>query len=180
MKKTITVLSLVASLFAASSVPAATASLVAPEPPATCTSLATDLAAKLKKLVESLLAPPDAGAVAPLIGDLLAIVTAMQNAGCLPKPPVSAPAVPQPAAPAREAPSEQCLAAVLNLISSIAGLGGTVLGAVGGTQLDPAKVTEQLKTVLKNADDLLARCGLPAPPGGVPAAPGAPLPAQHG
>jgi len=180
VKKTITALSLVAALFTASTVPAASVTPAAPEPPAACTALVADLAAKVKKVVESLVPVPNAGAVPPLVGDLLAIVTAMQNAGCLPKPPVSAPSVPAPVtARAYEGPADQCLAAVLDLISSVAGLGGAVLGAAAGAQPDPAKVTELVKGLLKNADDLLPKCGLPAPPGGMPALPGAPLPAEH-
>ncbi|ANZ38187.1 hypothetical protein BBK82_21095 [Lentzea guizhouensis] len=140
----------------------------------------TDLAEKLKKAVAGLVPVPDVGAVTPLIGDMLGIVTAMQSAGCLPTPPVSAPSVPAPVtAMAYEGPADQCLSAVLNLISSIAGLGGAVLGAAAGAQPDVAKLTELLKGLLKNANDLLTKCGLPAPPGGMPALAGAPLPAEH-
>ncbi len=175
-----TALSLVAALFTASSVPAASVSPAAQEVPPACTALVQDFAKKLKEVVDSLLPAPNTGAVTPLIGDLLGIVTEMQNAGCLPATPVSAPAAPRPAtAMTYEGPADQCLSAVLHLISSVAGLGGTVLGAAAGAPPDVAKITELLKVVLKNADDLLAKCELPAPPGGMPAVPGAPPPAGH-
>ncbi|MEU7477655.1 hypothetical protein AB0A63_16820 [Lentzea sp. NPDC042327] len=181
MKKTITALSLAAALFAASTVPAASVTTAAPEPPAACADLVSDLAAKLKKAVASLVPTPDVAALTPLVGDVLAILTAMQDAGCLPAPPVSAPSVPAPVtAKTYEGPADQCVAAVLNLISSVAGLGGTVLGAAAGAQPDAAKLTELLKGVLKDAEDLLAKCGLPKPSGGMPAMSGAPLPVGQG
>lgn len=177
MKKTITALSLVAALFTASTIPAATASPTAPELPAACAGLVTDLAGKLKQAIGSLLPLPNTGALTPLIGDLLGIVTALQNAGCLPTPPVSAPGVPLPARAAEyTGPADQCLPVVLNLISGIAGLGGTVLGAAPP---DAAKITELLKALLKTVEDLLSKCGLPAPPGGLPALPGLPAPVQQ-
>ena len=177
MKKTITALSLVAALLTASSVPAASVSPAAPEPPASCAGLVADLAAKLKEALATLVPVPDVAALKPLIGDMLAIVAAMQNAGCLPTTPVSAPA--PVTVKVYEGPTDQCLPVVLHLISSIAGLGGTVLGAAAGAQPDAARVTELAKTTLQNANDLLAKCDLPAPPGGMPAAPGAPLPAGN-
>jgi hypothetical protein len=178
VKKTITALSLVAALFTASTIPAASASPAAPELPAACAGLVTDFAAKLKKAVASLVPVPNVEAVKPLIGDLLGLVTALQNAGCLPTPPVSAPGVPLPARAAEyTGPADQCLPVVLNLIAAIAGLGGTVLGAAGGPP-DVAKITAMLTTVLDTVKDLLGKCGLPAPPGGLPALPGVPLPVE--
>jgi hypothetical protein len=76
-------------------------------------------------------------------------------------------------------PVDQCLPVVLNLISSIAGLGGTILGAAGGGLPDVGKITGILTTLLKTVTDLLSKCGLPAPPGGLPALPGLPLPVEH-
>lgn len=179
MKKTIAAFSLVAALFAASTIPASGTSAAAPELPAACTGLVTDLAAKLKKTIDSLLPVPNVGAVTPLIGDMLGIVTAMQNAGCLPTPPVSAPAVPLPAKAAEYAgPVDQCLPAVLNVISAVAGLGGVILGAAGGGVPDAGKVTSLLTTLHKSVTDLLSKCGLPAPPGGVPALPAPALPVE--
>ena len=175
MRKTITALSLVAALFAASTVPAASVTPAEPDPPAACKTLAADLAAKLKQTIGSLVPAPDVNALKPLIGDLLAIVAAMQKAGCLPALPVSAPAAPLPAKAAYAAPADECLSAVLNLISGVAGLGGAVLAAA-----DAAKITELLKALLATADDLLDKCDLPAPPGGMPPAPGAPLPVEKG
>jgi hypothetical protein len=177
VKKTITALSLVAALFTASAIPAASASPAAPELPAACAGLVTDLAGKLTKTVSSLLPVPNVGAVTPLIGDMLGLVTAMQSSGCLPTPPVSVPAVPLPAKAVEYAgPVDQCLPVVMNLIASVAGLGGTVLGAAGGGVPDVGKVTGLLTTLLKTVTDLLGKCGLPAPPGGLPALPGLPVP----
>ena len=175
VKKTITALSLAAALFTASSVPAASASPAAPELPAACAAIVTDLAGKLTKVVSSLLPLPNVGAVTPLIGDLLGLVTALQSSGCLPTPPVSVP-VPLPVKAVEYAgPVDQCLPVVLNLISSIAGLGGTILGAAGGGLPDVGKITGILTTLLKTVTELLSKCGLPAPPGGLPALP-VPLP----
>ncbi|SDL49563.1 hypothetical protein SAMN04488074_111156 [Lentzea albidocapillata subsp. violacea] len=179
MKKTITALSLVAALFTASTIPAASASPAAPELPAACAGLVTDLAGKLTKTVSSLLPLPNVAAVTPLIGDMLNLVTAMQSSGCLPTPPVSVPGVPLPAKAEYTGPVDQCLPVVLNLISSIAGLGGTVLGAAGGALPDVGKLTGLLTTLLKTVTELLSKCGLPAPPGGLPALPGLPLPVQN-
>ncbi|WP_329789403.1 hypothetical protein V1227_34525 [Lentzea sp. DG1S-22] len=180
MRKTITALSLVAALVTASAVPAASSSPAAPEVPAACAALVHDFADKLKKAVSSLAPTPDVAAVTPLIGDLLGLVTAMQNAGCLPTPPVSAPGAPAPARTAEQtAPADQCLPAVLDLIAAVAALGGTILGA-GATPPDAAKVTELMNAVLKAAKELLGKCGLPVPPGGLPASPGAPVPAEKG
>ena len=181
MKKTITALSLVAALFTASSVPAASASPAAPELPAACAGLVTDLAGKLTKVVGSLLPIPNVAAVTPLIGDLLNLVTALQSSGCLPTPPVSVPGgVPLPAKAAEyNGPVDQCLPVVLNLISSIAGLGGTILGAAGGGLPDVGKITGILTTLLKTVTDLLQKCGLPAPPGGLPALPALPVAAEN-
>lgn len=179
MKKTITALSLVAALFTASTIPAASASPAAPELPAACAGLVTDLAGKLTKTVSSLLPLPNVGAVTPLIGDMLNLVTAMQNSGCLPALPVSAP-VPLPVrAMEYSGPVDQCLPVVLNLVATIAGLGGTVLGAAGGAVPDVGKLTGLLTTLLKTVTDLLSKCGLPAPPGGLPTLPGLPLPVQQ-
>ncbi|MFD9703715.1 hypothetical protein [Lentzea sp. NPDC059081] len=183
MKKTIAALSLVAALFTASSVPAASAAPAAPQLPAACAGLVQDLAGKLKKTVTGLLPLPNVGAVTPLVGDLLGLVTAMQNSGCLPTPPVSVP-VPLPVKAADYVgPVDKCLPVVLNLISSVAGLGGTVLGAVGGGLPDVGKLTTLLTTLLKTVTDLLTKCGLPAPPGGLPTLPGLPglpgLPVQN-
>ncbi|SES34297.1 hypothetical protein [Lentzea albida] len=180
MKKTITALSLVAALFTASTIPAATASPAAPELPAACAGLVTDLAGKLQKTIASLLPLPNVGAVTPLIGDLLGLVTAMQSAGCLPTPPVSVPGVPLPAKAAEYAGPAECLPVVLNLIASVAGLGGTVLGAASGALPDVGKLTGLLTTLLKTVTDLLSKCGLPAPPGGLPTLPGLPLPVEKG
>ncbi|GHH46030.1 hypothetical protein [Lentzea cavernae] len=178
MKKTITALSLVAALFTASTIPAASASPAAPELPAACAGLVQDLAGKLTKTISSLLPLPNVGAVTPLIGDMLNLVTAMQSSGCLPALPVSAP-VPLPVRAAEyTGPVDQCLPVVLNLISTIAGLGGTVLGAAGGALPDVGKVTGLLTTLLKTVTDLLSKCGLPAPPGGLPTLPGLPLPVE--
>ncbi|GAA3668665.1 hypothetical protein GCM10022267_64140 [Lentzea roselyniae] len=180
MKKTITALSLVAALFTASSVPAASATPAAQELPAACAGLVTDLAGKLTKVVSSLLPVPNVGAVTPLIGDLLGLVSALQGAGCLPTPPVSAPGVPLPVKAAEySGPVDQCLPVVLNLVSSIAGLGGTILGAAGGGLPDIGKITGILTTLLKTVTDLLQKCGLPAPPGGLPTLPGLPLPVEN-
>ena len=179
MRKTITALSLVAVLFTASSVPAASATPAAPELPAACAGLVTDLAGKLTKVVGSLLPIPNIGAVTPLIGDLLGLVTALQSSGCLPTPPVSVPSLPVPVkAVAYSGPVDQCLPVVLNLISTIAGLGGTILGAASGGLPDVGKVTGLLTTLLKTVTDLLSKCGLPAPPGGLPTLPGLPLPVE--
>ncbi|HEX7302471.1 hypothetical protein, partial [Lentzea sp.] len=115
MKKTIAAFSLVAALFTASSVPAASAAPAAPQLPAACAGLVQDLAAKLKKTVGSLVPVPNVGAVTPMIGDLLGLVAAMQGAGCLPMPPVSAPGVPLPAKALEYAgPTDVCLPVVLN------------------------------------------------------------------
>ncbi|MEV6240823.1 hypothetical protein [Lentzea sp. NPDC051838] len=177
MKKTITALSLVAALFTASSTPAALATPAAPELPAACAGLVTDLAGKLTKTVTSLLPLPNLGAVTPLIGDLLGLVSALQSSGCLPALPVSAP-VPLPVkAVEYTGPVDQCLPVVLNLISSIAGLGGTVLGALGGGLPDVGKITGILTTLLKTVTDLLQKCGLPVPAGGLPSLP-IPLPVE--
>jgi hypothetical protein len=179
VKKTITALSLVAALFTASSVPAASASPAAPELPAACAGLVTDLAGKLTKVVGSLLPIPNVAAVTPLIGDLLGLVSALQSSGCLPALPVSAP-VPLPVkAVAYSGPVDQCLPVVLNLVSTIAGLGGTILGAASGGLPDVGKITELLTTLLKTVTELLNKCGLPAPPGGLPALPGLPLPVEN-
>jgi len=181
VKKTITALSLVAALFTASTIPAASASPAAPELPAACAGLVQDLAGKLTKTVSSLLPLPNVGAVTPLIGDLLGLVTALQSSGCLPTPPVSVPGVPIPVKAAEyTGPVDQCLPVVLNLISTIAGLGGTVLGAAGGALPDVGKLTGLLTTLLKTVTDLLSKCGLPAPPGGLPSLPGLPgLPVEN-
>jgi len=167
VKKAITALSLVAALFTSSSVPATSASPAAPEPPAACAGLVQDFAAKLKQAVGALVPTPDVAAVKPLIGDLLVLLTAMQNAGCVPAPPVSPPSAPSPAkAFESSAAPEECLAAVLNVISGVAGLGGAVLGGA-----DAAKITELLKALLQTVNDTLGKCGLPVPPGGMPAMP---------
>ena len=167
MKKAITALSLVAALFTSSSVPATSASPAAPEPPAACAGLVQDFAAKLKQAVGALVPTPDVAAVKPLIGDLLVLLTAMQNAGCVPAPPVSPPSAPSPAKAFESAAApEECLAAVLNVISGVAGLGGAVLGGA-----DAAKITELLKALLQTVNDTLGKCGLPVPPGGMPAMP---------
>ncbi|HEX7304825.1 hypothetical protein [Lentzea sp.] len=187
MKKTIAAFSLVAALFTASSVPAASAA-PAPQLPAACAGLVQDLAAKLKKTVGSLVPVPNVGAVKPMIGDLLGLVTAMQGAGCLPTPPVSVPGVPLPVKAIPYAgPTDVCLPVVLNLVSAVAGLGGTVLGAAGGGLPDVGKLTALLTTLLKTVTDLLTKCGLPAPPGGLPTVPSLPglpglpgLPVQNG
>lgn len=181
MKKTITALSLVAALFTASSVPAASATPAAPELPAACAAIVTDLAGKLTKVVSSLLPLPNVGAVTPLIGDLLGLVTALQSSGCLPALPTSGLPVPVPVkGVAYAGPVDQCLPVVMNLISSIAGLGGTILGAAGGGLPDVGKITGILTTLLKTVTDLLQKCGLPAPPGGLPALPGLPsLPVEN-
>jgi len=175
VRKTITALSLVAALFAASTVPAASVTPAAPEPPAACNGLVADLAAKLKQTFSSLASAPEVNAAKPLIGDLLAIVAEMQKAGCLPALPVSAPAASPPVKTGYAAPADECLRAVLNLISGVAGLGGAVLGGA-----DPAKINELLKALLATADDLLSECGLSLPPGGMPAASGVPLPVERG
>ncbi|SER51264.1 hypothetical protein SAMN05216188_11262 [Lentzea xinjiangensis] len=172
MKKAITALSLVAALFTASSVPAASVAPAAPEPPAACAALMADFAEKLKKAVAGLVPTPNVGAVSPLVGDLLGLIEAMQNAGCLPAPPVTAPGAPAPGKAAEHtAPANECLSAVLKLISSVAALGG----AIFSPQPDPAKVKELLTALLKSANELLEKCGLQAPPGGLP-----PLPAGTG
>ncbi|WP_394616024.1 hypothetical protein JNUCC0626_40975 [Lentzea sp. JNUCC 0626] len=181
MKKTITALSLVAALFTASTIPAASAAPAAPELPAACAGIVTDLAGKLTKTVSSLLPLPNVGAVTPLIGDMLGLVTALQSSGCLPALPTSGLPVPVPVKEGVEyaGPVDQCLPVVLNLVSTIAGLGGTVLGAAGGALPDVGKLTGLLTTLLKTVTDLLSKCGLPAPPGGLPALPGLPLPIQN-
>ncbi|HEX8867238.1 MAG TPA: hypothetical protein VF821_16385, partial [Lentzea sp.] len=148
MKKTITALSLVAALFTASSTPAALATPAAPELPAACAGLVTDLAGKLTKTVSSLLPLPNVGAVTPLIGDLLGLVTALTSAGCLPALPTSGLPVPVPVVK-YNGPVDQCLPVVLNLISTIAGLGGTILGAASGGLPDVGKITGILTTLLK-------------------------------
>lgn len=181
MKKTITALSLVAAVFTASTIPAASAAPAAPELPAACAAIVTDLAGKLTKVVSSLLPLPNVGAVTPLIGDLLGLVTALQSSGCLPALPTSGLPVPVPVkgVAAYAGPVDQCLPVVMNLISTIAGLGGTILGAAGGGLPDVGKITGILTTLLKTVTELLSKCGLPAPPGGLPALPGLPLPVQN-
>jgi hypothetical protein len=177
VKKTITALSLVAALFTASTIPAASATPAAPELPAACAAIVTDLTGKLTKVISSLLPLPNVGAVTPLIGDLLGLVTALQSSGCLPVLPTSGLPVPVPVKGVEYAgPVDQCLPVVMNLISTIAGLGGTVLGAASGGLPDVGKITGILTTLLKTVTDLLSKCGLPAPPGGLPALPALPLP----
>lgn len=170
MRKTITALSLVAALLTASSVPATSASPAEPEPPATCAQLVQDFAAKLKQAIASLLPAPNVAAAKPLIGDLLELVDEMQDAECLPTTPVSAPGTTPAKAFEQADPADQCLAAVLNLIAGVAGVGGAVLSGA-----DAAKITGMLKELLKTAEQVVDQCGLPAPSGGMPAL-GGPVP----
>jgi hypothetical protein len=170
VKKTVTVVSLVAVIFTASIVPAASTPDRA-DPPAACAGLVTQLVDTLKKVIGSLTAvPPNPGDATAPLGDILGILTALQGAKCLPTPPVSAP-VAVPVDLAWEGP-EECLPVVMNLFSGVFGLLGKVLPGAGAP--DVTAVLKLVTDLLKTLTDTLQKCGLPAPPGGLPTLPGLP------
>lgn len=168
MKKTVTVISLVAVMFTASVVPAASSPRV--EPPAACAGLVTQLVDTLKKVIGSLTAiPPNPGNAAAPLGDILGVLSALQGAKCLPTPPVSVPGA--PVEMAWQGP-EECLPVVMSLFSNVFGLLGKVLPGAGAP--DPTKLLSLVTDLLKTLTDALQKCGLPAPPGGLPTVPGLP------
>lgn len=171
MKKTVTVISLVAVVFTASIVPAASASDHRADPPAACAGLVTQLVDTLKKVIGSLTAlPPNPGNAAAPLGDILGVLSALQGAKCLPTPPVSAP-VALPVDLQWQGP-EECLPVVMSLFSNVFGLLGKVLPGAGLP--DPTKLLSLVTDLLKTLTDALQKCGLPAPPGGLPTLPGLP------
>ncbi|GLZ35379.1 hypothetical protein Lesp02_75660 [Lentzea sp. NBRC 105346] len=176
MKKTVTVISLVAVMFTASVVPAASTP-DRDDPPAACAGLVTQLVDTLKKVIGSLTAiPPNPGNAAAPLGDILGVLTALQGAKCLPTPPVSAPAgLPVPAGASSDVAwqgPEECLPVVMSLFSNVFGLLGKVLPGAGLP--DPTKLLSLVTDLLKTLTDALQKCGLPAPPGGLPTVPGLP------
>ena len=177
MKKIATVIPLIA-VFAASVIPAAaTPSRLQVDPPAACLDLVTKLSDAVKKAIAPLTAlPPDPGKVAAPLGDVLGILTQMQSSKCLPTPPVSVPAPPVavPGAPTDFQGPEQCLSAAMNLFSIVFGILGKVVPGAGVP--DVTKLLAEVTGLLKALTDTLSACGLPTPPGGLPAAPSLPAP----
>ncbi|PRY42866.1 hypothetical protein [Umezawaea tangerina] len=184
MKKIATVVPLLVVLLTATTIPAGAVPVRAEEqvaPPAACTALVTKLSDTVKKVIAPLTAvPPDTTKVAAPLGDVLGVLTEMQNTKCLPTPPVSVPAPPVavPAVPGDELARgpEQCLSAAMNLFSIVFGLLAKVVPGAGVP--DVTKLLAEVTGLLKALTDTLSACGLPTPPGGLPAAPGLPsLPA---
>ncbi|TWP53522.1 hypothetical protein FKR81_06105 [Lentzea tibetensis] len=131
----------------------------------------TQLVDTLKKVIGSLTAlPPNPGNAAAPLGDILGVLSALQGAKCLPTPPVSAP-VALPVDLQWQGP-EECLPVVMSLFSNVFGLLGKVLPGAGLP--DPTKLLSLVTDLLKTLTDALQKCGLPAPPGGLPTLPGLP------
>jgi hypothetical protein len=187
VKKIATVIPLLAVLLVATVIPAAATPSrlhAQPDPPAAaCLDLVTKLSDTVKKVVAGLTAlPPDPGKIAAPLGDIVGILTALQSSKCLPTPPVSVPAPPValpgvPGVPAAEARGpEQCLSAAMNLFSIVFGLLSKVVPGAGVP--DVTKLLAEVTGLVKSLTDTLTACGLPMPPGGLPAAPSLPsLPA---
>ncbi len=171
MKKFATIASLLVVLCAATVIPSATAKEQIPVPPA-CAGLVTQLSDTLKKVVGLLTAvPPNPTGTAPLLGDVLGLLNALQGAKCLPAAPVSAPGVEVPMQQA-EAP-EQCLSATLGVFASVFAVLSQVVPGAGVP--DVPKLLKDLAALLKNLGDALKHCGLPEPPGGLPTVPSLPI-----
>ncbi|WP_158843342.1 hypothetical protein [Saccharothrix deserti] len=172
MKKFATVGSLLVVLFVAAVVaavvPGATAKENAAEPPVACAGLVAQFADTLKKVVGALTAvPPVPAEGAPALGDALGLLAALQDAKCLPKPPVSAlPAEEQVLGP------ELCLSHVMAVFAGVYSVLGKVV--VGAVPPDPTKLRNEVSAVLKTVHDMVQNCGLPVPPGGLPTVPNPP------
>lgn len=183
VKKIAAVIPLLAVLLVATVIPATAAPSrvrAQADPPAACLDLVTKLSDTVKKVIAPLTAlPPDPSKIAAPLGDILGVLTAMQSSKCLPTPPVSVPTPPVavPGVPTAELQGpEQCLSAAMNLFGIVFGLLSMV---VPGTSVpDVTKLLTEVAGLLKSLTDTLTACGLPAPPGGLPTAPGLPsLPA---
>jgi hypothetical protein len=167
VKKFATIGTVLAVVLAVAVIPAASAQRLSAEPPAACAGLVTQLADTLKKAIEPLAAnPPTPDKAAVPMGDALRLLVAMTAAKCLPTPPMTAPA------DARFQGPELCLSQSMAMFAGLFSvLSKIVPGAVAP---DPGKLRAEVQGWLKTVTDALATCGLPAPPGGMPAFPNPP------
>ncbi len=169
MKKFATIGTVLAVVFTVAVIPAASAQRRSAEPPVACAGLVAQLAETVKTVIEPLATtPPAPDKAAPPLGDTLALLVGMTAAKCLPAPPVSAPAQ----AEAGFRAPELCLS---NSMAVFAGAFSVLSKIVpGAVAPDPGKLRVEVQAWLKAVTSALENCGLPAPPGGMPAWPNPP------